>query len=55
MGYRVFTKKLANKLCRKGFKIIGTELNNQKPWLYVYVFEDTEELREAVKQLKEAK
>lgn len=54
MGYKVFTKKLANKLCSKGFKIIGTEINNQKPWLYVYVFEDTAELREAVRKMKEA-
>lgn len=50
--YKVFTKKLANKLCQLGFKIVGTEINNQKPWLYVYLFEDTPQLREAIELYK---
>lgn len=50
--YKIFTKKLANQLCNEGFKIVGTIINNEKPWLYVYLFEDTLELREAVKRLK---
>ena len=52
MPYKVFTKKLANLLCEKGFRVIGTEINNQKPWLNVYLFENTDELRLAVKLLK---
>ena len=47
-GYKVYTKRIANELCRQGFKIIGTEINNQKPWLYVYLFEDSEEFRIAL-------
>jgi len=27
-GYKVYTKRIANELCRQGFKIIGTEINN---------------------------
>lgn len=50
--YRVFTKRLANVLCQHGFFIVGTEVNSQKPWLYVYLFEDTPELRAAVQQYK---
>ena len=50
--YRVFTKRLANILCQRGFFIVGTEVNNQKPWLYVYLFEDTPALRDAVEKYK---
>lgn len=50
--YKVFTKRLANILCSLGFHLAGTAVNNQKPWLYVYLFEDTPELRDAVKRYK---
>ena len=48
--YKVFTKKLANILCKQGFQIIRTELNNSKPWLYVYLFEDSDALRRAINE-----
>lgn len=51
--YTVFTKKLAHELCRAGFILLGTEINNQKPWLYVYLFEDTPFLRQAVQDYKQ--
>lgn len=51
--YKIFSKVLANRLCSLGFKVIGTEINNQKPWLYVYLFEDTVPLREAVQKFIE--
>lgn len=51
--YKIFSKVLANRLCSLGFKVIGTEINNQKPWLYVYLFEDTPELQQAVKNFVE--
>lgn len=51
--YKIFTKKLANLLCQQGFQVVGTEINNKKPWLYVYLFEDSDELREAVQNCKE--
>lgn len=50
--YKVFTKKLAIKLCDCGFKIEAVDRNNKKPWLYVYLFQDTEALRQAVQQYK---
>jgi hypothetical protein len=37
----VYTKRLANKLHSEGFKIIGTGIDNNKPWFNVYYFEDT--------------
>lgn len=48
--YKVFTKRLANILCEQGFKVERTEINNQKPWLYVYLFEDSKELRQAIQE-----
>lgn len=53
--YKIFSKVLANRLCTLGFKMIGTEINNQKPWLYVYLFEDNEKLRAAVQEFKEGR
>lgn len=49
--FKVFTKRVAHELHKKGFKIIGTEINNEKPWFYVYLFEDTPELRAALAEL----
>lgn len=51
--YKVFTLKLARKLCDLGFIIVGTVPNSQKPWLNVYLFEDNTEIREAVQKYKE--
>lgn len=48
--YKIFSKVLANRLCSLGFRMIGTEINNQKPWLYVYLFEDSAALRAAVEE-----
>ena len=48
--YKVFTKRLANILCEQGFNFVRTEINNEKPWLYVYLFEDSEELRAAIQE-----
>ena len=49
--FKVFTKKLANTLCKKGYKVVGTAINNEKPWLNVFLFEDTEQLRNEIKTL----
>ena len=51
--YKIFSKVLANRLCSLGFRMIGAEINNQKPWLYVYLFEDTEKLRAVVQEFKQ--
>lgn len=50
--YKVFTVKLARKLCDLGFIIVGTVPNVQKPWLNVYLFEDNQDLRDAVQKYK---
>ena len=50
--YKVFTLKLARILCDLGFIIIGTVPNVQKPWLNVYLFEDSQDLRDAVQKYK---
>ena len=47
-GFKVYTKRVANELCKQGFKMLGTVINNEKPWLYVYLFEDTESFRAAL-------
>ncbi len=48
--YKVFTKRLANLLCEQGYRVVGTEINNRKPWLYVYLFENTEDLRASIEE-----
>lgn len=54
-GFTVFSVKLAHQLAKQGFKIIGTGINNKKPQYYCYHFEDSKELREAVRQLTASK
>jgi hypothetical protein len=49
--YAVFTWKLANALYRLGFRPIGTRLNYKDPTQQVILFEDTAELREAIRTL----
>lgn len=45
---KVFSRKLAVYLREKGFKIIGTEINYKYPQYDVWLFEDTQELFEAI-------
>ena len=49
--YAVFTWKLANKLHELGFKAVGTRLNYKDPTQEVILFEDTPELRAAIRTL----
>lgn len=51
--YKIFSKRMANELCKMGFRVIGTEIHNQKPWLYVYLFEDSENFRAALREVSE--
>lgn len=46
--FKIFSKTLANQLCKEGFEVVQTEINNLRPWMYVYLFEDTPELRARV-------
>ena len=45
---RIFSKQMANYLCQKGIQIVKTDIHNKKPWLYVYSFEDSPQLRQAM-------
>lgn len=51
--YKIYTKRIANRLCKQGFRVVGNDINDQKPWLNVYLFEDTELLRDALAAIKE--
>lgn len=48
----VYTKRLATQLCDMGFELQGTRRNDQNPKWYVYLFENTPELRAAIEQYK---
>lgn len=50
-AYKVFTWRLANKLAELGFRPIGKRLNYKDPTKFVILFDDTPELREAIKNL----
>ena len=47
----IYTKRLARKLIEQGFECLGTEIDNKNPKYDVYLFEDTQEVRIAVKEL----
>ena len=50
-SYRIYSRRIALELRRKGFKIIGTDINENFPQYDVYLFEDTEQLREELTKL----
>lgn len=41
---KIFTKKVAYDLISKNYNLIGMEDNLKKPWLKVFLFEETGEL-----------
>lgn len=43
--FKCYSSKLANYLTKLGFEIIGIEANMKKPWLDVFLFEDSVALR----------
>ncbi len=49
--FRIYTKRIANLLCERGFRIVDIEVNNKKPWLYTYLFEDSDSLRRVLAEL----
>ena len=49
--YAVFTWKVANKLNEMGFHPIGKRLDFKDPTKEVILFEDTLELRKAIKNI----
>ena len=50
--YKIFTLKLAHFLTQRGFRIVGTLPNKDKPYLNVYEFEYSPELIEAMREYK---
>ena len=43
--FRVYTRRIALELRKRGFRIVKTEVNENFPQYDVYLFEDNEELR----------
>ena len=46
--YKIYTKRIALALRKRGFKLIGTGINENFPQFDTYIFEDSEELRNAI-------
>lgn len=45
---KVFSRRVAHELRKKGFKIVGTEVNFRQPELDVYCFEKSDDLVRAL-------
>ena len=52
MAYIVYNKKMALYLREKGFRIINTAPNRNKPFFDVYFFEDNENLQKEIQFYK---
>ena len=52
MAYIVYNKKMALYLREKGFRIINTAPNRNKPFFDVYFFEDSENLQKEIQIYK---
>lgn len=49
--YRIYTKRVAYELRKRGFKFFGTDINEHFPQYLVYLFEDTPELHAALVEI----
>lgn len=47
----IYTKKLALELRKAGFKLLKTGINENFPQYNTYIFEDSEELRQAISKI----
>lgn len=52
MAYIIYNKKMALYLREKGFRIINTAPNRNKPFFDVYFFEDNENLQKEIQIYK---
>lgn len=50
--FKVFTLKLARLLLENGFRCVEVLPSKEKPWLNVYGFQDSPELRQFVSKYK---
>lgn len=53
--YRIYSRWLAVELRKRGFKIIGTDINEYHPEFTVWIFEDSEALQAAIPELNSAR
>lgn len=49
--FYVFALRVANGLVDQGFELLGTSIDFKNPKFKVFLFEDTDELRDAVWEL----
>ena len=49
--YKIYTKRVAYELRKRGFKLLGTDINENFPQFLVYLFEDTPELHIVLKEI----
>jgi len=49
--YTIFMQRIANELESKGFNVVKMATNKKNPKYMVYYFEDTVELREALRSI----
>ena len=54
MTYKIFSLALARLLSKNGFICVEVKPNREKPWLNVYGFEDSPELRDFVNNYKKS-
>jgi len=52
--YRIYSRWLAVELRKRGFKIIGTDINEYHPEFIVWIFEDSDALQAAIPELNRA-
>lgn len=52
--YRIYSRWLAVELRKRGFKIIGTDINEYHPEFTVWIFEDSDALQAAIPELNRA-
>lgn len=50
--YTVFSLRIANELVKRGYPIVETSINVKFPQYKVFIFEDTEELRRTLDEVK---
>lgn len=50
--YVVFSLRIANELVRRGYQIIETGINTENPKYKVFYFEDTEDFRRTLEEVK---
>ena len=53
--YKIFRLDIARRLAKKGFHIEAVTPNKDKPWLNVYCFTDTENMRQALSEIVKEK